>query len=993
MRSAPDVTPPAAGPRYAPGARVEIRDEEWMVRGVQATATGGHALRVVGISDLVRGRDAMFLDDLDHVTILDPRATDLVHDSSPRYRKTCLYLESLLRQSPPTTGELAIGHRGAMQPARYQLVPAAKALAQPRARILIADGVGLGKTIEVGILLSELIRRGRGRRILVVALRSVLEQFQEELWARFTIPLVRLDSKGIQRVQQRIPASMNPFHFYDRAIISIDTLKKDEKYRRYLQDCQWDAIVIDECQHVAERTAHGGEASMRARLARMLAQTCDSLILTSATPHDGRPESFASLMNLLDPTAVANPSQFTHDEIGGLYVRRFKKDIEHEVGASFKDRKLVPHRLEATPAENALFVALADADFKTVGRQNATSAGAGALFSTLLRKAALSSADALISTLDERAKQPRLKDPGKGASTPEAKHDRALLADLRVLAETAAGTPKAPPAKVARLLALLKEFGVTDKTNPTRVVVFSERLQTLATLKTHLQRALGLADDAIGTFTGALDDAEQQALVKSFGNRESPVRILLASDAAAEGINLHYYCHHLVHFDIPWSLITLEQRNGRIDRYGQEHRPEIHYLLTVPSAERLRGDLRVLERLVEKEHEAHKNLGDVQSLLRLEDAHAEEEHVLAGVAAGKAPDEIIPDIPDADDDDGLDFLTQLTAAQAAGQAERSEVATTPQTTLYADDLQLTVDAFEELAATYSDIKPVRRHPEASGLEVEAPPDLLRRFDLLPPELRHDAGGRFKLTTDRAFLMRELQRARERSDAWPEWHLLWEMHPISEWLCDRLVAHMSRHAAPIVRVPHGLIAGRACFLVQAVIANRRSQPTISSWFGVELPIGAAPLTAPTITALADLIPRLGLHALANDGATLDPAPLLPLRDRVVDAARAHMAQLRESRRDDLHTSIKLETRRLKAWADGRLDQLEASLLKETRAAHRSRISQQMQDIKSLCDQRIAWYSDALATDSEPYVRLAAVFVPAAHPLAQPPAKARTRSHGQ
>jgi len=120
----------------------------------------------------------------------------------------------------------------------------------------------------------------------------------------------------------------------------------------------------------------------------------------------------------------------------------------------------------------------------------------------------------------------------------------------------------------------------------------------------------------------------------------------LASDAAAEGINLHYYCHHLVHFDIPWSLITLEQRNGRIDRYGQEHAPQIHYLLAVPASERLRGDLRVLERLVEKEHEAHKNLGDVRSLLGLQDAQAEEDHVLAGVATGQAPEQIIPDLPD-----------------------------------------------------------------------------------------------------------------------------------------------------------------------------------------------------------------------------------------------------------------------------------------------------------------------------------------------------------
>jgi len=998
MCSAPEGTIPGSQPRYAAGARVEIRDEEWMVRGVQATATGAHALRVVGISDLVRGRDAMFLDDLDQVTVLDPRETDLVHDSSPRYRKTRLYLESLLRQSPPTTDELAVGHRGAMQASRYQRVPAAKALAQPRARILIADGVGLGKTIEVGILLSELIRRGRGQRILVIALRSVLEQFQEELWARFTIPLVRLDSKGIQRVQQRIPANMNPFHFYDRAIISIDTLKKDEKYRRYLQDCQWDAIVIDECQHVAERSSQGGEASMRARLARLLAQTCDSLILTSATPHDGRPESFASLMNLLDPTAVADPSRFTHDEIGGLYVRRFKKDIEHEVGASFKDRKLVPHRLDATPAEDALFAALADAEFKTIGRQKTGGAavGSSALFSTLLRKAALSSASALGSTLDERAKHERLTKPGKGADSPEAAHDRAVLANLRGLADAATGTAKAPPAKVARLLTLLKDFGVTDAATPTstpnRVVIFSERIQTLAILRAHIQQALHLPDDAIGTFTGTLDDTDQQALVKSFGNRESPVRVLLASDAAAEGINLHYYCHHLVHFDIPWSLITLEQRNGRIDRYGQEHAPQIHYLLAVPGSERLRGDLRVLERLVEKEHEAHKNLGDVRSLLGLQDAQAEEDHVLAGVAAGQAPERIIPDLPAADDDDGLDFLAQLTAAQATGAAEQAEVATAAQTTLYADDLQLTVDAFQELAAHYPDIHEVRRHPEASGLEIEAPPDLLRRFELLPPELQRDASGRFKLTTDRSFLMRELQRARERTDAWPEWHLLWEMHPICEWLCDRLVAHMSRHAAPIVRVNHGLAPGRASFLVQTVIANRRSRPTISAWFGVELPLEGAPLVAPTITDLADLIPRLGLDSLANDGANLDPASLLPLRARVVEAARAHMADLRAARRDDLHGKIVRETRRLNAWADGRLDQLDASLDKEARPAHRARLTQESDHIKTLRDQRTAWYSEALATDSEPYIRLAAVFVPPSHPLVKPPAKAKARSNG-
>ena len=193
----------------APGARVVIRDEEWMVRSAKAATYGGLSVHVVGTSELVRGKDAIFLSELDHIQELRPEETQLVHDPSPQYRRSRLYLDALLRRSPATDTELRVGHRAAIEHADYQLQPATRALRQPRPRMLIADGVGLGKTIEVGVLLSELIQRGRGRRILVVALKSILSQFQKELWARFTIPLVRLDSVGIQRVQSRIPSNMN----------------------------------------------------------------------------------------------------------------------------------------------------------------------------------------------------------------------------------------------------------------------------------------------------------------------------------------------------------------------------------------------------------------------------------------------------------------------------------------------------------------------------------------------------------------------------------------------------------------------------------------------------------------------------------------------------------------------------------------------------------------------------------------------------------------
>lgn len=171
------------------------------------------------------------------------------------------------------------------------------------------------------MLLSELIRRGKGKRILVVAVKSMLTQFQKEMWSRFSIPLTRLDSIGIQRIRSQIPTNHNPFYYYDRAIISIDTLKNDREYSVYIENAYWDIIVIDEAHNVAER-GHG--TSQRAKLANLLSSRSDTLIMLSATPHDGKARSFASLMNMLDPTAIANPEDYGPEDIKGLYIRRFK---------------------------------------------------------------------------------------------------------------------------------------------------------------------------------------------------------------------------------------------------------------------------------------------------------------------------------------------------------------------------------------------------------------------------------------------------------------------------------------------------------------------------------------------------------------------------------------------------------------------------------------------------------------------------------------------
>ena len=285
----------------APGSVVIVRDEEWLVTGVEHT-TDGRLLRCQGLSELVRDTTASFYEGLDaDLDVLDPAEATVVADDSPHYRRSRLWLEATLRKTAVPLDGTALTVSGDMlaDPLGYQQAAVRKALDQAnlRTRILLADAVGLGKTLEIGMILSELIRRGRGERILIVTPRHVLEQMQNEMWSRFAIPFVRLDTLGIQRVRQKLPATRNPFSYFKRVIISIDTLKS-KQYLDHLRRQTWDAVVIDESHNVTN------SETLNNQLARVLAPNTDALILASATPHNGKPESFAELIRLLEPTAV-----------------------------------------------------------------------------------------------------------------------------------------------------------------------------------------------------------------------------------------------------------------------------------------------------------------------------------------------------------------------------------------------------------------------------------------------------------------------------------------------------------------------------------------------------------------------------------------------------------------------------------------------------------------------------------------------------------------
>jgi superfamily II DNA or RNA helicase len=534
--------PPVPEAVLAAGARIECRSAEWLVRGLGRSSDGQ---QVVGVSPFLREKQARFLVEVEKAAgsfkVLQPEDTDLVCDPSPRYRDSLLFIEAHLRRSVPTDASLVVGHRAAMDALPYQLLPAAKALAMPRQRLLIADAVGLGKTLECGILCSELIRRGRGKRLLVVTSKSMLVQFQKEFWTRFSIPLVRLDSVGIQRIREQIPGNQNPFHYFDKTIVSVDTLKNDREYRVYLDNASWDIIVIDECQNVAER-ASGAMRSQRSRLAERLATRSETLILLSATPHDGKPESFASLMTMLDPTAIADPSHYSKDDIRDLYVRRFRKDVIADLRNSVKERDSADVECAASEREERMFAELKDLKLPDSDGK----AKAGQLFKTTLAKSLLSSPMAALETVRNRLKR---LEAGASSSDSPVSADRAALQSLEPL--LAAITP-ADFSKYQRLLQLIRADCSWSGKNPSdRIVLFTGRRETQRFLVEHLAADLGLPKGAVVGLDGAMPDVEQTRVVEQFAQEKEAVRILVATEVASEGLNLHYLSHRLVHVDIP----------------------------------------------------------------------------------------------------------------------------------------------------------------------------------------------------------------------------------------------------------------------------------------------------------------------------------------------------------------------------------------------------------------------------------------------------------
>ncbi|MGD9369503.1 MAG: DEAD/DEAH box helicase, partial [Desulfobacteraceae bacterium] len=625
-----------------PGARILCRDAEWLITKTDSIDfEDNYAIHCVGVDDLVRGHRSVFLTQLDDIVPVDPTRTQLIKDDSNGYKLSKLFLEAQLRQVPATGLEPDFDGLGVFRRMQFQEETVRRALQQLRPRLLLADAVGLGKTIQVGMILSELMRRGRANRILVLAKKSMLTQFQAELWNRFNIPLVRLDSAGIAKVRLRIPGNKNPFEVFHRVIISIDTLKNVARYEHFLKDTRWDVVIIDEAHNVAGASIP--ERHLSYRLARLLSRRTDSMLLTTATPHNGKKETFGRLISLLDPSAIPDPNfkEYDANDIKEFFLMRFKEDIREEAAGMLAERRVIPlahTTADATAAEEAVYEALATLREKLKQEDVDTNGSQGkrrhnALFQYGLYKLFLSSPEACLKTVNNRL-----------AKLTEDDDDSIEISRLNAVGNRLENLTLHKSTRYAILKQQLTDIGWNGKPKSPRILIFTEYRKTQEALAQALAKDFKIKysekfEDQpvqfIAVIHGGTPDTHLMKTVEAFATGSSPLRMMIATDVASEGINLHHECHHIIHYDLPWSIITLIQRNGRIDRLGQEKNPILRYLLVNTEQGLLKGDQAIFNRLIDKVEEINHLRQSGESVLQLYDPEAEEEYIAnQGILAG-----------------------------------------------------------------------------------------------------------------------------------------------------------------------------------------------------------------------------------------------------------------------------------------------------------------------------------------------------------------------
>ncbi len=493
-------------------------------------------------------------------------------------------------------GPLRSVGRIAVEPRPYQLVPLLMALRLEPVRLLIGDDVGIGKTIEAALIARELWDRGEIRRLCVLCPPYLCEQWRHELQEKFHLPAVEVRPGTVTALERDLPLDRSLFEEYPVTVVSIDFIKSDRRRAQFVQTCP-EFVIVDEAHAAAQASGGGTAQQQRHRLLRELAAAPQRhLVLVTATPHSGDEGAFASLIGLLDPDLEPAVAQLAYgagtearERLARRFVQRRRADIRVylEATTAFPERETreVPYKL--TPELKRLLEAVraytrdlvrAGAGLSTFAQRvrwwaalallrcvsSSPAAAAAALRTRVFLGEQLDPAEAdrlgQESVFDLAARDEADQDdatPGAD-TTDEASPERRRLLALARDAERLAG--EADP-KLAAAERVVREL-VQDGFQP---IVFCRYVATAHYVGQELARRLPQVRVAV--VTGELPPEERAERMAALGKARP--RLLVATDCLSEGINLQHYFDAVVHYDLAWNPTRHEQREGRVDRYGQ----------------------------------------------------------------------------------------------------------------------------------------------------------------------------------------------------------------------------------------------------------------------------------------------------------------------------------------------------------------------------------------------------------------------------------------
>lgn len=609
-----------------PGQLVEVRRRQWVVANVSSSNFTSTSQNVVTLSSI--DEDGLG-EELEVIWEIEPGAQIIERAGLPSItgQDDSSTLDAFLdavRWGAATNadrGFLQAPFRSGVSIEDFQLDPLVRAIDMARVNLLIADDVGLGKTIEAGLVIQEMLLRHRARTVLIICPASLQEKWRMEMLEKFGLDFKVVDTAYIKQLRRDRGIHANPWTSHPRLITSMDWVKSGEGLRA-MRDVlpthtsyprKFDMLIVDEAHNIAPAASTNyALESQRTRFIRLISPHFQHRLFLTATPHNGYTESFTSLLELLDDQRFSRNILPEEKQLSQVMIRRLKSDLVNAEGKPlYAQRKLYALSISYSEQERAIHQTLnnycmsREQDAEKTGNTFGTS-----FVNRLLKKRLFSSPAAFASTLEKhissltngnldkdkdvmsdrillkailRVEEDYANDQdleiAQFEAIEEASHcaqpltveQQQLLNELRSWAQSAKNQIDAKAKAV--LGWLTTNLKIEGQWNDRRVILFTEYRSTHQWMH-EILASHGFGGERLAVLHGGMPQDEREKIKAAFqaSPKDSAVRILLATDAASEGIDLQNHCNCLIHLEIPYNPNVMEQRNGRIDRHGQRHK-------------------------------------------------------------------------------------------------------------------------------------------------------------------------------------------------------------------------------------------------------------------------------------------------------------------------------------------------------------------------------------------------------------------------------------